>query len=509
MNDPGASVLNKKVLVLRLRTCLLLMLASPFLILIFLNLLFSTAFGTGLLERQIEKKLGLPCEIKKLNWSPWAGLRVWELELFGSRDSPLDARILRVGEIKLDPSWISLLKGEKRFEKLEVDELSGELSLEQFEEILKRHQRRHPVTVREPSPRKNTNKDLSDREGKDLLHPKIPAKPQRPRSDEGGQKTPQRESEDEGQAGSEAPGRIPDSGPVDDFEGRVIFKEVNLRLYSQADPNLEVNLRDCGATIPLWGQAREGELRLGSVAAGSCLSSLDALLPLRWNGDSLVMARNQLKILGIEIELEGEMKLSRGLPLGLRVNLPDQQMDLSPIFPDRSTPLEVRHLSSRNYFQAHLLNLRRFTGRSFTRFTELVLHDPKDGGDLKFDRGSVALTLNSGGLVVNDMRAIGEEDSILGNAYVTMTGEAAATVRIVSSPVRADSHEQRIKQASPSLTLQFRPLITPDREYRDIRVESRPEGLAANLGLEKKWVPLAPVVRAVLEKSKPPKQNLP
>jgi hypothetical protein len=41
-------------------------------------------------------------------------------------------------------------------------------------------------------------------------------------------------------------------------------------------------------------------------------------------------------------------------------------------------------------------------------------------------------------------------------------------------------------------------LITPDREYRDIRIEAREDGLMMDLGKEGEWIPFVPVVRSVL-----------
>ncbi|MFT6498419.1 MAG: hypothetical protein ACJAT6_000547 [Akkermansiaceae bacterium] len=84
------------------------------------------------------------------------------------------------------------------------------------------------------------------------------------------------------------------------------------------------------------------------------------------------------------------------------------------------------------------------------------------------------------------------------NGFATIDGEAAATVRIVSSPERAGSHRKRVEKVSSRLSLDFEPLITPDREYRDIRIEAREDGLMMDLGKEGEWIPFVPVVRSVL-----------
>ncbi len=496
MISAGATVLAKKVLGLRIRTWLLLILAAPFLVWGLLNVVFSTAIGTGILEGRIEKKVGLPCEIGSVTWSPWAGVSVREFELFDSEESSPDGPILRVGEVNLDLSWSSLMKGEKRFERLEVVDVLGELSLEQLKGFLKRYQKSHPAMV----------VDASQKKPPPAVKEK--PKPQMPKAVPVEEKItpvqPQKAPEKKG-----ADSVVKESVPVDDFEGTVVFQGVNLRIYSQEQEAIDFNLRDCGATVPVWGAARDGELRVGVLEVGDCIENLERMFPLRWDGDSIVIDESEVKLFGLEFEIAAEMRVGKGLPVGVRLNFPDQQMDLSPIYPDRRAPLEVAHLSSRNFFQGYLSNLGSFTGRSVTQFTGLVFHDPKDGGDTEFERGSAVMTLSSAGIVANDIRAIGEEDAVLMNGYVTTGGEAAATLRIVSSPGRADSHEKRIRNTSPELSLKFSPLVTPDREFRDIRIESQPGGLAVDLGVDEEWVPLIPLVRAVLGGSKSPKPPLP
>lgn len=487
---------QKKLVGLRLRTWTLLFLLAPLFLWGLMNLVFSTRVGTGFLERKIESKLGCACGIESVTWSPWAGVRVSDLDIYASENETDRSRILHVAEIKVDPSWLSLWEGKKRFERLEVDGMVGTLSIEQIQAMVTRYHRKRPVTVHSKSEQ-------------DLVAPKpdrvpapepfpIPPAPvpvtqppsQRPVS-------PSQES------------IVVGAKPVDDFAGMVILKNTDLRLYSQKNPVHEVELCGLSAEIPIWGEAREGELRFGRVEIEHYSDSLARVIPLTWDGSALRVEKQAWKVFGLDVEFEGSLRIAQGLPMGINLNVIEQQMDFSPLYPDRPTPIEFESLSSRNILRVNLLDPTTLSGRSVSTFKGLVLHDPKDGGGISFDRGTAIFKLNSSGIVANDVRAIGEVDSILMNGFVTRGGEAAATVRIVSSPERARSHEKRIKGAGLPLELKFQPLLTPDREYHDFRLEARSGTLMIDLGLDEKWVPLFPTAQAILGRSIQPKPPLP
>ncbi len=452
------------------------------------NTLFSTSFGTGFIEQEVEKRINLPCEIGSVTWSPWAGVNLRELCIFEPGGVDKDRCILKVDGVKVDPSWLSLFQGKQRFESVSVSGILGELSLEQFKEWLRRYQQSHPPKLVESA----ENHSL---QGAGVVPP---------RSTEVAPKAVSESPESAKNTVSAKEQREdpPVSVPVENFMGTVLLEDMNLRLYSEENPDFEISLRDVAAEIPLWGEDREGRVKLGSLAFGKYDSEIEKVFPLKWSGESVFFPRAEMKVFGVDIELTGELGLAQGLPLGVKFHLPVQQMDGSPIFSDEKTPFEVGQLSSTSYVQGHLKNLGNFSGRSVTQFRDFIFHDSRDGGDVRFSHGSAVMTLNSAGVVMNDFRAIGEEDAVLANGYVMSSGEVASTLRLVASPLRADSHEKRIRSMSPSLSFKFAPLVTPDREYRDLRVESRPEGLVVDLGAEGEWVTLRPLIEEVLGRSK-------
>ena len=60
-----------------------------------------------------------------------------------------------------------------------------------------------------------------------------------------------------------------------------------------------------------------------------------------------------------------------------------------------------------------------------------MIDDPRDEGEIRFNRGTASFIATAAGVVAKDVRAIGEEDAILMNGFATAAGEASATLRVV------------------------------------------------------------------------------
>ena len=471
---------------LRMRTWLVALLFFPAILLGAVNLLFSTAWGTGFLERKIEGLLGLPCRIQSVTWSPWAGVRVSEFRLLPPVNSDQSEDLVRIGLIAVDPSWTSMVGGKKRWDRLEVDELNSEISIEVLKGIMARHQKTATVA---PS-------------GSTPVEPDSPVT--EAKTDQGGTKEeggisprdPSPEGKEEGTSMKEDVG--PDLIPDDDFEGTVVIRNSRFRLYSESLPEFSVEFKGLEGELPIWGGERSGEVRVASFSLGSRFSEKGLAFPFIWKDHFLEVRNQPLKLFGLDLEITAALRLTRGLPIGVQVDLPDQQADLSPIYLDRKPPVSIGHIRSRSVLRGYLGNPGSFTGHSFTSFQDFVFHDLLDGGDTSFDRGSALVILSGSGIVAEDIRMIGDEDAVLMNGFATIGGEAAATVRVVSSPGRAGSHRKRVERVSPLLSLDFEPLITPDREYRDIRIESREGRLMMDIGRGDEWVPFLSVVRSIL-----------
>ena len=286
--------------------------------------------------------------------------------------------------------------------------------------------------------------------------------------------------------------------PVENFEGEIIISNAKVRIFSERAPDFSVTLNQIKGEIPLWGSAREGEISCGEITITEEISEVGLRIPVVWGDRSLAVIEHSLKVFGLDFELSAAVKLAAGLPVGLQVSLPDQQVDLSSVFREQESPLSVSNLNSKNRLQGYLLVPSTFKGSSVTRFENVVINDPRDEGEIRFNRGTASFIATAAGVVAKDVRAIGEEDAILMNGFATAAGEAAVTLRVVSSPERAQSHSKRVRMASGNLLMDFQPLITPDRAFRDIRIEARDGTLMMNLGEDRSWVPFFDTAEEVL-----------
>lgn len=474
------SILQKRFLGLRVRTWLLSLFLFPLGAWGGLNLFFSTDWGTGILENKVEKKLGLPCEIGSVTWSPWAGVVVREVRILPPVDANLEHALLSIEEVQADVSWLSFVKGRKRWERLEVKRLEGEVSIEVLRLILARYEKpvvSEPVAV-EPEAVEVTPPLVPDDPGK--TKPETQAEPSQPS-----------EAQNDHRA-------VVEGVPVDDFEGGVIFSDSSFRIYSEKEPLLSVVFGDLRGVFPVWGRARDGEVTVGNIVVGERFVEKEFTVPVRWQDLALSVEDHPLDLFGLDFRVSAAVVLKTGFPLGFEVNLPAQQLDLSTVFLGNRSPLEVASLSSKNRLQGYLAFPSSFRGSSDTAFEGFIFHDLTDGGDTRFDRGFAKVRLSSAGVVAEDIRLIGDDDAVLMNGFASTGGEIAATVRIVSSPERAQSHEQRVKAAGAGLTMDFQELITPDREFRDIRIEARSGELMMDLGEGRSWVSLGPVLKAIL-----------
>ena len=100
------NLLNKRVLGLRLRTWGI----APLLAWAGMNLFFSTSLGTRIVSNKIEQKTGLPCQLESVTWSPWRGVAVNKFQVFVPEKLGPKNLLFSVDEIRIDLSWISLLK---------------------------------------------------------------------------------------------------------------------------------------------------------------------------------------------------------------------------------------------------------------------------------------------------------------------------------------------------------------------------------------------------------------
>ena len=465
----------------RWRRRLLYLVLFPVILFLAVNLLLASSLGTGFLERKVESRFGLPCSIGGISWSPWAGVQVQNIRLMPPRDSGEDLEVLRIESVKADLSWRSLLKGHKRFQRLDIQGVTGEVSLELMQALLA-HGQASKMAGGSTPPAEHVPPALVDSNHHSPQAPTgvipgpLPVDTAVPQP-----------------AGQEL-----QKVPVDDFEGVVTFDRVNLRFFSHRFPDLTARMAGVSGVIPIWGEGAEGRLLIGDFELGGRFHSQTIEVPFILKDRFLELDDYELKLFGLNLNVTAAIWMVPGLPYGLQLNLPVQQMDLSPVYPDQEPPFTIGALQSSSQLRGHLLNPGGSTGGSYTAFQNLEILDGKDGSRTTFPSGSAYFQLSAAGLIAQDFRIMGEEEAVIGNGFATPRGDAAAIVRIIASPNRAESHKTRVKLASNQLDLQFEPLVTPDREFRDLHLKVRSGDLMIDLGKERQWVPFLPAARAIL-----------
>ena len=120
-----------------------------------------------------------------------------------------------------------------------------------------------------------------------------------------------------------------------------------MRIFSERVPDFSVTLDQIEGEIPLWGSAREERFPAEKLGLQKKISEVGLRIPLVWGDRSLAVIEHSLRAFGLDFELSAAVKLVAGFPVGLQVSLPDQQVDLSTVFPEQESPLSVSNLNSK------------------------------------------------------------------------------------------------------------------------------------------------------------------
>ena len=145
-----------------------------------------------------------------------------DLEITSSDVEGSSFRVFKIDRIEIDLSWRSLIKGEKRFDRVEVVGVEVDLSLESLKSLMK--SREEAIVTAVPD-----DLEVVD----DGSHPNKPLDPADPKTEDSSFEAPAIDQQPNDQ-------RAVTIAPVDDFEGLVVFKDVKARIYSEAVPEFEL-----------------------------------------------------------------------------------------------------------------------------------------------------------------------------------------------------------------------------------------------------------------------------
>ncbi len=441
------------------------LLILPPLLCFFGNLFFATPFGTGLISSRIEKRSGLICEIDQISWTPWSGGSIRNLVLFSPESSGTGDSVVKVEQVRLDPSWLKMFQKKFQFSELRVKGVQVDMPLELFKDL--EEVARGPLLISEPEsdlplisdqamPQiKPPNLDVSDEDQTVKVDPsKAESLPEKLNEE----KTPLAQKKSYGDNQS------------------IIFEDVSIRLFSLQKESLNFEILDLSGELPFGGKPRAGHINIDevSVAGEPLLSQLN--FPLEWKEGVLQMNAQVLKMKNVEVVCSAAVSPVRGIPYGFQVNAREEGVDVGEMTGAR-VPATIGAMVVDYKMQGYLTNPRLVYGSGRAAVSNVRVKDLHDQSEVIFDEGYLSLSLTPAGVAVPVFRLLGEEDAILGNGFLTTRAEGTSVVRLVGSENRVEAYERRAREWKKGFDLQMKPLLTPDRWYSDIRFDLSSRGL--------------------------------
>ena len=267
---------------------------------------------------------------------------------------------------------------------------------------------------------------------------------------------------------------------------------VSVKLYSLKFPELEVEMEGLEANLPMGGTQEEGVVSLKKVhfLGEEMLSKWD--LKVECRGNTIAYSRPKLSVFGMEIRIDGEMGMTRGFPVNLRVMMVAKNWKMGSL--DSQLPrVDVRGMNQSHSFTGYLTSPTSWVGTSQGQYEGVELHDPEDGSVFGFISGQHVASIQNGVFRVVDFRMLGEVDSFLGNGFIEPDGEVAAVMRLVGTPERLYEHHHRIvsRKRKEKWGIIRQPLEGTDLAYSDVRVVGKIPDLEVNTGPEGSWVSFA------------------
>ncbi|MDA7658893.1 hypothetical protein N8620_02190, partial [Akkermansiaceae bacterium] len=174
----------------------------------------------------------MPCQLESVTWSPWMGVAMNKFQVFVPAELEKKTLLFSIREIRIDVSWISLLKGKKRWERLEINQLDVNVAVETLREIVAR-------PMGNPSRSAVVEQPASQDE---LPHSDPESQP----ADQKTEETPLVQSD----VPAKGRGLNMTSIPVENFEGEIIISNAKVRIFSERAPDFSVTLNQIKGEIP-------------------------------------------------------------------------------------------------------------------------------------------------------------------------------------------------------------------------------------------------------------------
>lgn len=415
------------------------------------NLVLQTQAARGWFEGKLERRSGLDWTIGSLSWTPWAGIHVGDVkaELLNVEAAGEARPLYQVQEVAVQIYWLEVLNG----------------SLELREIRLKNGRVAIPIELMALLPKEKEEHDPALAEEGADLKPTLPS--EKPGPVAGADSTEKDAPQTRNAPVVERP---PAARPV-----KLVIDGCELRLYSiSGDAKSELMLKNVRAEVPLAGEDREGWIETDGLYMGGRSLSAPMRSVLEWKRPLLLLPATTMRWAGLEIHSEASIRV-RGVPrFFAEVRLPAAPLEATPLPGWPELAVSSQEVTMVSQVGGSLNDFRSWRGSAVIGATHLnVKHKMRTDG-LEFELARLTAGMRGGTFQVVDARLLSERLSFLGNAIVVPDGRVRGVLRIVAD---RESATAITRLAVGSLLSQgwtrswFKPLITPDRQFRDLHVE--------------------------------------
>jgi hypothetical protein len=222
------------------------------------------------------------------------------------------------------------------------------------------------------------------------------------------------------------------------------------------------------AELPFHGKPGSGVLRCDAISLAG-LRVEELVVPVRWDSPQLSVRDWQPEGLPLRCRVDARCGLTGSLPFVAAGRLPVQDVEGDAL----GLPFDFRaeQLAGFSTVAGHLRHPSSIAGGGEFQLRKLSTGSRPglSAGD-EFDHGRLAWQLSGGVIRITDVRLLGEQLSLLGNAAAAADGRIGGVLRAVASPEGAAAAAARAGRFIPEAPDGFRPLDPPDRWLLDCRL---------------------------------------
>jgi hypothetical protein len=432
-------------------------------LLVLSNAVLQTRTVRGWIEAKLEERTGFRWSIQSVAWSPWTGLQVREVaaEFQNLQPGSVARPLFFSDDVDVQIHWRGLLDGELALKEVRLR--SGRIAIPlQVASLLPTGPAQEPAAE---------GPEKSPGEERPASPPRRPtrrpgAQPKTPPDERAAEKKPNRKPPPDAVAKSRAPAGHP---------LRLILDGCEVSLYSlEGRGKGGLALKNVRGELPLAGEDRAGWLESAGVAFGGDMLTESLRTPVVWNRPFLIVPGASFVWAGLEVGFEAAVR-TRGIPrFRVEFGAPVASTEAVPVpvWSGLEWGAQTVRLSGR--MDGVLSDLNSWEGRGLLEVADLNFKHKGRGESRQFERGSVAMVMQRGVLRIVDARLLSEPLSFLGNAVMLPDGRLRGVMRVVADR----EHAEAITRIVVGATLTggwtrswFEPLMTPDRQFRDLHVQ--------------------------------------